>query len=55
MEELKVGDGGNHSKEKINYISFNQEQDFFSVGTNKGFKIFKTNPLELIAYRSITA
>ena len=29
---------------EINYISINQEQTYISVGTNLGFKIFKTSP-----------
>lgn len=28
----------------INFVSFNQDKSCFSVGTNKGFQIFNTNP-----------
>mgnify|MGYP006912569880 CR=1 FL=1 len=28
-------------KEEILHISFNQDQSYFSIGTQKGFKIFK--------------
>jgi len=38
---------------KILYTSFNQNGTFFSVGTESGFRIYKSNPLELKIEQSI--
>jgi len=32
---------------KILYTSFNQSGIFFSIGTENGFQIYKSNPLQL--------
>ena len=34
------------SPQKILYLSFNQDSTCFSVGTEKGFKIYNTNPFK---------
>ena len=37
----------------INYIGFNYDSSFFSVGTDIGFQIYQTNPLNLIINRQL--
>jgi len=39
MEEKK-------EKPKINYQAFNHNGTFFAVGTDQGFQIYKTDPIE---------
>lgn len=39
-------------KEEILYISFNQDQTYFAIGTQKGFKVYKlSNSIELVIAR----
>ena len=38
--------------EKILYVSFNQDSSCFSVGTEKGFRIYSTFPYKNISNRS---
>ena len=40
-------------EETINYLSFNQDQTCFSIGTSKGFKIFTSYPFKLLFERNI--
>ena len=37
----------------INYIGFNYDSSYFSVGTDIGFQIYETNPLNLIISRQL--
>jgi len=39
---------------KILHISFNQGGSHFALGTESGFKVFKSSPLELKCDKSIT-
>jgi len=41
------------TKEEILYVSFNQDQDCFIVGTTIGFKVYQTNPLKEILVRDM--
>lgn len=41
-----------YTYEKILYISFNQDSSCFSVGTEKGFRIYSTLPFKNISNRS---
>lgn len=43
----------NTETEKILYISFNQDNKCFAVGTETGFRIYSTNPLKLTITRGI--
>lgn len=49
MEEIK----SNIKPKIINYIGFNSDSSFFSVGTDIGFNIYQTNPLNLIISRQL--
>ena len=40
-------------KNKVLFISFNYNSEYFSVGLNDGFKIFKTHPLSLTVDRKL--
>jgi len=42
----------NDDEDRMLYISYNQDTTGFSVGTEKGFKIFNTYPFELCYERS---
>ena len=42
-------------KNKILHISFNQDQDCFAVGTETGFYIFESNPVQELFYRDFGA
>ena len=33
---------------KINYISFNYDSSYFSIGTDFGFEVYQTNPMKLL-------
>lgn len=38
-------------EEKINYISFNQDNSCFCIGTGKGFKVFTSYPFKKLFER----
>lgn len=44
---------GEEEKERILYVSFNQDGSNFCVGTESGFSIFNTYPLKLVAKRKM--
>lgn len=39
--------------EKVLSVSFNSNYSFFAVGTNKGFRVYKSSPLELKCQRDL--
>ena len=41
------------SEEKILYVTFNQDGSYFCVGTEEGFMVYKTFPLELFCKRDM--
>ena len=41
------------NKTKILFIGFNQDFECINVGTNIGFRIYKTDPFELLLEKSI--
>ena len=43
----------NGNKVKILFIGFNQDCECINVGTNIGFRIYKTDPFELFFEKSI--
>ena len=46
----------NKDKEEIIYASFNQDQTYFAVATQKGFRIYKLNEeIELVITRDFGA
>ena len=42
-----------NSDEKCLYLTFNQDSSLFCVGTNKGFRVFTSNPFKCVEKRDI--
>ena len=40
--------------EKCLYLSFNQDSSLFCIGTNKGFRVFTSNPFKCVGKRDIS-
>ena len=40
--------------EKCLYLSFNQDSSLFCIGTNKGFRVFTSNPFKYVGKRDIS-
>ena len=43
-----------NTDEKCYYLSFNQDSSLFCIGTNKGFRVFTSNPFKCVGKRDIS-